>query len=91
MRRTAEQEGLYCRPRFSPGYGDFSIKHQRDFFPSARYTAQDRSHRDRKLSARANQIGDGGHRSFARKTGLPSPRAARNAAKQIATSGDKEK
>ena len=31
LRRTAEQEGLYCRPRFSPGYGDFSIEHQRDF------------------------------------------------------------
>ena len=23
-------EGLYLRPRFSPGYGDFSILHQRD-------------------------------------------------------------
>ena len=23
-------EGKYIRPRFSPGYGDFSIKHQRD-------------------------------------------------------------
>lgn len=30
LRRKAEQEGLYCRPRFSPGYGDFSIEHQRD-------------------------------------------------------------
>lgn len=24
-------EGYYVRPRFSPGYGDFSIKHQSDF------------------------------------------------------------
>ena len=30
LRHMAEQEGLYCRPRFSPGYGDFSIEHQRD-------------------------------------------------------------
>lgn len=25
-----EKEGLYVRPRFSPGYGDFSIYHQKD-------------------------------------------------------------
>lgn len=25
-----EKQGLYLRPRFSPGYGDFSILHQRD-------------------------------------------------------------
>ena len=31
IRREAAGEGLYCRPRFSPGYGDFSIEHQRDF------------------------------------------------------------
>ncbi|SEA12971.1 Vitamin B12 dependent methionine synthase, activation domain [Lachnospiraceae bacterium NK3A20] len=28
----AVKEGLYCRPRFSPGYGDFSLEHQKDFF-----------------------------------------------------------
>lgn len=26
----AEEQGLYCRPRFSPGYGDFSLEHQTD-------------------------------------------------------------
>lgn len=31
IREEAGREGLYCRPRFSPGYGDFSIVHQRDF------------------------------------------------------------
>ena len=31
IRHEAAGEGLYCRPRFSPGYGDFSIEHQRDF------------------------------------------------------------
>ncbi|HIV96798.1 MAG TPA: Vitamin B12 dependent methionine synthase activation subunit [Candidatus Agathobaculum stercoravium] len=31
IRREAARGGLYCRPRFSPGYGDFSIAHQRDF------------------------------------------------------------
>ena len=30
LRRQAAQDGLHCRPRFSPGYGDFSIAHQRD-------------------------------------------------------------
>lgn len=30
IRRKAAEKGLYCRPRFSPGYGDFSIEHQRD-------------------------------------------------------------
>ena len=31
LRHEAERVGLYCRPRFSPGYGDFHIEHQRDF------------------------------------------------------------
>lgn len=31
LRHEAERVGLYCRPRFSPGYGDFRIEHQRDF------------------------------------------------------------
>lgn len=26
----AAEDGLYTRPRFSPGYGDFSISHQKD-------------------------------------------------------------
>jgi len=30
LRRGCEAEGLGLRPRFSPGYGDFSIKHQQD-------------------------------------------------------------
>ena len=30
IRREAAARGLHCRPRFSPGYGDFSIEHQRD-------------------------------------------------------------
>lgn len=30
LREEAERVGLYCRPRFSPGYGDFRIEHQRD-------------------------------------------------------------
>ena len=25
------EDGRFCRPRFSPGYGDFSIEYQRDF------------------------------------------------------------
>jgi hypothetical protein len=28
----AEKRGLYARPRFSPGYGDFALAHQKDFF-----------------------------------------------------------
>ncbi len=31
IRREAGEEGLYCRPRFSPGYGDFPVEHQKDF------------------------------------------------------------
>ncbi|MCI8553433.1 MAG: Vitamin B12 dependent methionine synthase activation subunit [Clostridiales bacterium] len=30
LSNSAAQEGLYLRPRFSPGYGDFSIEHQND-------------------------------------------------------------
>lgn len=29
--KAAEEQGLYCRPRFSPGYGDFSLEYQKDF------------------------------------------------------------
>ena len=29
LRREKEKEALYLRPRFSPGYGDFSIEYQR--------------------------------------------------------------
>ena len=27
----AASQGLYCRPRFSPGYGDFPLEYQQDF------------------------------------------------------------
>ena len=31
IRRQAEGMGLFCRPRFSPGYGDLPLELQRDF------------------------------------------------------------
>lgn len=31
IRKQEALRGLYLRPRFSPGYGDFDIRHQRDF------------------------------------------------------------
>ena len=31
LREQAEEQGWFLRPRFSPGYGDFSLEHQRDF------------------------------------------------------------
>ena len=31
LRVEAAEKGLFLRPRFSPGYGDFSLDHQRDF------------------------------------------------------------
>lgn len=30
IRQQMEQQGWYLRPRFSPGYGDFALEHQRD-------------------------------------------------------------
>jgi hypothetical protein len=32
IRMEAAKRGLYLRPRFSPGYGDFSLEHQRNIF-----------------------------------------------------------
>ncbi len=32
IRREAAAEGKFLRPRFSPGYGDFSLEHQTEFF-----------------------------------------------------------
>ncbi|ADU26915.1 vitamin B12 dependent-methionine synthase activation domain-containing protein [Ethanoligenens harbinense] len=31
IREESAERGLFLRPRFSPGYGDFDIRHQRDF------------------------------------------------------------
>ena len=30
IEKEMEKEGLYARPRFSPGYGDFSLEHQKE-------------------------------------------------------------
>ncbi|MCI9081999.1 MAG: Vitamin B12 dependent methionine synthase activation subunit [Lachnospiraceae bacterium] len=32
IRKNARERGLYLRPRFSPGYGDFALECQRDIF-----------------------------------------------------------
>lgn len=32
IRQEAARRGLYLRPRFSPGYGDLALEHQRDIF-----------------------------------------------------------
>ncbi|MCI8483651.1 MAG: Vitamin B12 dependent methionine synthase activation subunit [Lachnospiraceae bacterium] len=32
IRREAKERGLYLRPRFSPGYGDFALEYQKDIF-----------------------------------------------------------
>lgn len=32
IRKDAKERGLYLRPRFSPGYGDFALDYQRDIF-----------------------------------------------------------
>lgn len=31
IREEAAQQGYYCRPRFSPGYGDFPLEYQKNF------------------------------------------------------------
>ena len=32
IKQEAADKGLYTRPRFSPGYGDFPLDNQRDIF-----------------------------------------------------------
>ena len=32
IKNEYEAKGLYARPRFSPGYGDLSLEHQKDWF-----------------------------------------------------------
>lgn len=32
IKERYKAQGLYCRPRFSPGYGDLSLEHQKDWF-----------------------------------------------------------
>lgn len=32
LKKTYEAQGLFLRPRFSPGYGDLKLEHQKDWF-----------------------------------------------------------
>lgn len=32
IRKSAQRRGLYLRPRFSPGYGDFALDYQKEIF-----------------------------------------------------------
>ncbi len=32
IKEEAAARGLFCRPRFSPGYGDLSLQYQKDLF-----------------------------------------------------------
>ena len=32
MKKEYEKDDLYLRPRFSPGYGDLKLEHQKDWF-----------------------------------------------------------
>ena len=63
IRQDAAQRGMYCRPQFSPGYGDFPIAHQRDFSRLLDTPRKIEADRDRKLSAGTYQVGNGGDRS----------------------------
>lgn len=38
LKKDAEIHGLFLRPRYSPGYGDFSLRHQRFFFDALEIT-----------------------------------------------------
>lgn len=40
IRNEANDRGLYTRPRFSPGYGDFAIEHQKNIFDIMPITKQ---------------------------------------------------
>lgn len=40
LERYAEKRGLYLRPRYSPGYGDFSLTSQRFFFNALRISKE---------------------------------------------------
>ena len=63
-KKELEEEGLYLRPRFSPGYGDFSIHHQKALASAPGGVKTDRAYHDRRLYADAVQIGDGSGRDL---------------------------
>ena len=75
IRQDAAQRGMYCRPRFSPGYGDFPIAHQRDFS---------------RLLDTPRKIGLTVTESCLKHRSRVTARAVRNAARRIALTGDEK-
>lgn len=51
-----EKEGLYLRPRFSPGYGDFDIGFQKSFMPDAGLCKGNRTYDDGKFYDDTDEI-----------------------------------
>ena len=62
LRAEAAERGLKLRPRFSPGYGDFSIEHQRDIARELDTPRRHRAHGDGQLHAGAHEVRDSRHR-----------------------------
>lgn len=62
LRLYYEGEGYFLRPRFSPGYGDFSISYQRDLLDALQASKFAWYHSDRGVFNDAFQISDGGYR-----------------------------
>lgn len=62
IRRDYESRGLYLRPRFSPGYGDFPLSCQPQLLGCLEAGEADRNHIDRQLPDGSVQVGDSGDR-----------------------------
>lgn len=56
------EKGLYLRPRFSPGYGDFPLSAQKQILDGLEAGKRIGDHTDRGLSDDAVEVGDGGDR-----------------------------
>ena len=70
-KKELEEEGLYLRPRFSPGYGDFLHPSSESPASAPGGVKTDRAYHDRRLYADAVQIGDGSGRDLPGGDSLP--------------------
>ena len=70
LKAEAAEEGLYLRPRFSPGYGDLAAFVPAGFLPGTGSGKDGGDYIDGKFFNDAVQVGDGGHRSIEDSGGL---------------------
>ena len=85
------RNGLYLRPRFSPGYGDFDIHYQEPIMRMLDCAKTDRTDNDGQLYDDADKVGDSSDRSQSGEGRDVLSQDARPATKRTVNTADKRK